>query len=225
MRVGGELWFPAPARRKWNENEGSDVLAADIASGSRAERNASRTDTVCTRGARFVTGSDIVRVARALALEPWHVTETAPAAADDPTGILTGGGRRRVNLRLANGPQGCLFLLRTSGGLGHCGLGDLAPVSCRAFPAHLGDGAPRAVPEKPGGGRPVTEEDLDPAVLAEQKREWGADRDHWFEVVKRWNALTEDADDDPGIRDFQRYLLEAHAAREAGTAWPGEAGR
>lgn len=213
---------------QWVAREGSDVLLTDGAPSTRAAWHASRTEALCTRGPRFVTGADIVRISRTLALEPWHVTESAPAAASDPTGIVTDGGRRRVNLRLANGPHGCLFLLRTSGGLGHCGLGELAPVSCRAFPARLGEGADPAAAraENPTGGpRQWAEDDLDQEKLAEARAAWAADRDHWFEVVKRWNALTEDAtgDDEPGIRDFQRYLLEAHAAREAGTAWPGEA--
>ncbi|MCX4703061.1 hypothetical protein [Streptomyces sp. NBC_01373] len=199
-------------------------MLADSAPRTRAEWHASRTEHLCTRGARFVTGSDIVRLSRALALEPWHMTQTAPAAADDPTGIVTDGGRRRVNLRLANGPNGCVFLLRTSGGLGHCGLGELAPVSCRSFPAHLAEGIPPASSKPQVGSRQLTEEDLDQEMLARAKRDWSADRDHWFEVVKRWNALSEESesDDEPGIRDFQRYLLESHAAREAGTAWPGE---
>ncbi|WP_434587669.1 hypothetical protein [Streptomyces sp. A5-4] len=200
---------------------------ADSAAGIRAERHAARTESLCTRGARYVTGSDIARVSSALALEPWYLTATAPASAGDPTGIVTDGGRRRVNLRLANGPDGCLFLLRTAGALGHCGLGELAPVSCRVFPAHLGDGA-EPVAEKPGKKRQLSEADLDQEMLTEAKRGWTADRDHWFEVVKRWNALrAEDSksDDEPGIRDFQRYLLETHAAREAGIAWPGEAAK
>ncbi|MFF3713928.1 hypothetical protein [Streptomyces phaeochromogenes] len=212
-------------------------MTTDSAPGARAEWHASRTANLCVRGARYVTGSDIVRVSRALALEPWHLTQTAPAAADDPTGIVTHGGRRRVNLRLANGPYGCVFLLRTAGGLGHCGLGELAPLTCRAFPAELGEGAPAAVNKSPGGPRQSTEADLDQELLAEAKRGWTADRDHWFEVVERWNALPDESeggsgsgsvsgsDDDSGIRDFQRYLLETHAAREAGTVWPGEADR
>lgn len=215
------------------------MLTTDSAPGARAEWHASRTESLCVRGARYVTGSDIVRVSRALALEPWHLTQTAPAAADDPTGIVTHGGRRRVNLRLANGPYGCVFLLRTAGGLGHCGLGELAPVSCRAFPAQLGDGTPAAAKKSPVGSRQLTEADLDQELLADAKRGWTADRDHWFEVVERWNALPDESDagggtgsgsgsgsdDESGIRDFQRYLLETHAAREAGTAWPGEADR
>lgn len=215
------------------------MLTTDSAPSARAEWHASRTENLCVRGARYVTGSDIVRVSRALALEPWHLTQTAPAAADDPTGIVTNGGRRRVNLRLANGPYGCVFLLRTAGGLGHCGLGELAPVSCRAFPAQLGEGAPAGTTKSRGGSGQLTEADLDQELLADAKRGWTADRDHWFEVVERWNALPDESgagagsgtgsgsgpDDESGIRDFQRYLLETHAAREAGTAWPGEADR
>ncbi|MGW1561916.1 hypothetical protein ACWCQ1_36090 [Streptomyces sp. NPDC002144] len=37
----------------------------------------------------MVTGADIVRVSPPLALEPWHLTQTAPAAAD-------AGGRART---------------------------------------------------------------------------------------------------------------------------------
>lgn len=206
-------------------------MTAASTPGARAEWHASRAENLCTRGARYVTGSDIVRVSRALALEPWHVTQTAPAAADDPTGIVTDGGRRRVNLRLANGPHGCVFLLRTSGGLGHCGIGELAPVSCRVFPAHLGESAP-AAPGKPTDGvRESTEKDLDQETqetqetLAEAKRGWAADRDDWFDVVKRWNALPDESgsDDEPDIRVFQRYLLEAYASSEAERAKSAEA--
>ncbi|WP_345579197.1 hypothetical protein [Streptomyces prasinosporus] len=92
-------------------------MLSDGAQSTRAAWRASRTEALCTRGARFVTGADLVRVARAPAPEPWHATQTAPAAADDPTGIVTDGGRRRVNPGPADGPRGCL-LPRTSGGLG-----------------------------------------------------------------------------------------------------------
>ncbi|MDH6628270.1 hypothetical protein M2271_006102 [Streptomyces sp. LBL] len=225
------------------------MLKADSAPGARAEWHASRTEKLCTRGSRFVTGADIVRISRTLALEPWHLTQTAPAAADDPTGIVTEGSRRRVNLRLANGRYGCLFLLRTAGGLGRCGLGDLAPASCRAFPAKLGERAP-AAPSGPedksegtaegksegtaaegksegtaeGKSEQLTMDGLDVEMLAEVERGWIEDRDHWFEVVKRWNAQSDEypSGDEADIHVFQRYLLEAHAAREAGTSWPGE---
>lgn len=189
--------------------------------GADAVWQSSRAKRLCLRGPRYVTGTDLVRIARTLALEPWHFTQTAPAAADDPTGVVLDNARRRVNLRVANAAHGCVFHIRTLEGTGRCGLGELAPVSCRMFPALPGRPAPEADGEgaredrERGPGRPLDEEQL-----AEAEREWVADRDHWFEVVARWNALAADAETPPDAQDFQRYLLEAQGAREAGTPWP-----
>lgn len=105
---------------------------------------------------------------------------------------------------------------------GRCGLGDLAPVTCRVFPADPVTGS------APTGRQPGcecqewTEKDLDEEKLTQATNGWAADRDHWFEVVKRWNALADESDSALGIEDFQRYLLEAQAAREAGAPWPEE---
>jgi len=169
------------------------------------------------RGARYVTGADIVRIARTLALEPWHFTQTAPAAADDPTGIVVDEGRRRVNLRLANAAHGCVFLVRTLSGVGRCGLGDLAPAACRVFPADPAADAPAALREPKDSAEPELDQQL-----AEALRGWAADRDHWYEVIARWNAQAANSGGTYGLEDFQRYLLEAQAAREAGAEWPEE---
>jgi hypothetical protein len=155
-----------------------------------------RADTRCTRGAHHVTGADIIRISRTLALEPWHFTQTAPAAADDPTGIVIDAGRRRVRLSLANASHGCVFLVRTPSGAGRCGLGDAAPASCRHFEAN-GDAPANADAE-----------------------ERGTDRDHWREDVTRWNVLAGRSDFSSGIEDFQRYVLEAEYTRRAGLNWP-----
>ncbi|MDQ1005938.1 hypothetical protein QFZ82_000423 [Streptomyces sp. V4I23] len=58
--------------------------------------------------------------------------------------------------------------------------------------------------------------------MAQAPRLWGADRRHGYETVTRWTALAEKSDDLHGIEDFQRYMLEARAAREAGATWPEE---
>jgi hypothetical protein len=155
-------------------------------------------------------------------MEPWHFTQTAPAAAGDPTGIVLDKGRRRVTLKLANATHGCVFSIRTPSGATCCGLGDLAPISCRVFPADTKDGAPAIRPPQGCDCREWKLEDLDEEALAEALRAWSADRDHWFEVVARWNALAARSDEESNIEDFQRYLLEAQAAREAGTEWPEE---
>ncbi|GAA3637781.1 hypothetical protein GCM10022420_008810 [Streptomyces iranensis] len=201
-------------------NERDTVLTADFLPGTDGPWQSSRAKTLCRRGPRYVTGADLVRIARTLALEPWHFTQTAPAAADDPTGVVLDNARRRVTLRVANAAHGCVFHIRTLQGTGRCGLGDLAPASCRMFPALPGKGATRtggeAVEEVRGGTGPR----LDEEQLAEAERQWAADRDHWFELIARWNALAEKAETPPDVEDFQRYLLEAQTSREAGTPWP-----
>jgi hypothetical protein len=168
----------------------------------RTEWLTSRHTTCCARGARHVTGADVVRIARTLAVEPWHFTQTTPAAADDPLGVVLDKGRRRVAITLANAAKGCVFLVVTGSGAGRCGLGEVAPVACRLFPA------------EPDGGSP----DEEHQHLA---AEWTADQAHWEEVVRRWNAQA-NAVGTPGVEDFHRYLLEAQHGREAGTAWPEE---
>ncbi|GAA2328084.1 hypothetical protein GCM10010246_07840 [Streptomyces cuspidosporus] len=186
-------------------------MTVDSIAGPEAQWQTSRAKALCYRGPRYVTGADLVRIARTLALEPWHFTQTAPAAANDPTGVVLDNARRRVNLRVANAAHGCVFHIRTLEGTGRCGLGELAPVSCRMFPSVPGG---KAEPAGEGGHR------LDEEELAAAERQWIADRDHWFELVARWNTLAEKAETPPDVEDFQRYLLEAQAAREAGTPWP-----
>ena len=189
-----------------------------------------RADTHCVRGPRDVTGADIVRVAKALAIEPRHFTQEAPAAVDDPAGIVLDNGRRRVMLTMANAAQGCVFLLRVAGGEGRCGLGDLAPLACHIFPLD-----PRSAPGGPAGADDEAAEigpvgpdlavppDLTPAQVAEVQRTWADDQAHWHEAVGRWNRGAGRPDDKPlGSWDFQRYLLEAQAARAAGRDWPEE---
>jgi hypothetical protein len=193
-------------------------LESDSLDSTEAEWQSCRAETRCARGARYVTGADMVRISQTLALEPWHFTQTAPAAADDPTGIVVDEGRRRVNLRLANAAHGCVFLVRTLNGVGRCGLGELAPVSCRVFPVDPKAGAPAA-------GQAPTEsvqQKVGDEQLAEALRGWAADRDHWLEAIARWNAQAANSHGTYSVEDFQRYLLEAHNARERGAAWPEE---
>ncbi|GAA0330250.1 hypothetical protein GCM10010151_20100 [Actinoallomurus spadix] len=197
-------------------------MLSDESPGVRAQWQACRAKTRCARGARHVTGADIVRISRTLAVEPWQFTQTAPAVAGDPTGIVLDKGRRRVFLKLANAMHGCVFSVRTPSGATCCGLGDVAPASCRIFPAATKDGAPEVRSEPGCDCREWKLEDLDQEALTETLRTWSADRDHWFEVVARWNALATESDEDLSIEDFQRYLLEAQYAREAGAGWPEE---
>jgi Fe-S-cluster containining protein len=204
-------------------SERDEPLLSKATQAAQGDWQSCRADDRCSRGARYVTGADIVRISQTLALEPWHFTQTAPAGANDRTGIVVDEGRRRVKLMLANAAHGCVFLIRTPDGTGRCGLGDLAPISCRMFPAELSSGGGAGQSRQPGpSGKEWTEADLDQDALAEARREWAADRDHWYEVISRWNASAAAAGGARGVEDFQRYLLEAQSARKAGAAWPEE---
>jgi len=193
---------------------------------------ACRAQNRCSRGAAGVTGADVVRISRTLAVEPWFFTQTAPAAVADPGGIVLDKGRRRVTLTLANAAHGCVFLLKTASGASCCGLGDVAPVACRLFPVDPVTAGPTAVGSAPAG--PVTADPIaghPPGCRCrerteqhlEDRRGWAADQAHWHETVVRWNRQSADARAQAvGIEDFQRYLLEAQTAREAGAGWPEE---
>lgn len=164
-------------------------------------------------------------------MEPWHFTQTAPAAVDDPEGVVLDQGRRRVRLTLANAAHGCVFLLRTASGASCCGLGALAPASCRLFPWDPTGNAPTADPTTadqvtagPMAGHPPgcrCRERMEPHP--DEMDGWAADQAHWRETVTRWNRQYANVSAEVvGIADFQRYLLEAQTAREAGTDWPEE---
>jgi Fe-S-cluster containining protein len=190
---------------------------------ARPEWHSCRAKACCSRGARDVNGADIVRISRGLAMEPWHFTQTVPAASDDAAGIVVDRGRRRVGLTLATAAQGCVFLVRSLSGAACCGIGDLAPTSCRAFPADLAASTAAQAPvERRDTGcvcREWTESDLSPEDLAEPMQTWASHRAHWLALIARWNAASAKADG-TSIEDFQRYVLEADESRSAGLPWP-----
>jgi hypothetical protein len=167
----------------------------------------------CANGAADVTGTDIVRISRTLAVEPWHFTETAPAATDDPAGIVFDKGRRRATLHLANGTHGCLFQIVTVSGESRCGLGDVAPISCRIYPVD-----PIGEQRSGATGVPAQAPASDDGYLVELLREVGSDREFWHRIIAKWNefgGIQQPAAPGYTMQDFQRYLLEAQAFREA----------
>jgi hypothetical protein len=231
----------------------------------RAAWQACRARQRCARVADGVTGADVVRISRTLAVEPWHFTQAAPAAVGDPGGIVLDKGRRRVTLTLATAAHGCVFLVRTASGATCCGLGDLAPVSCRLFPIDPATGDAPATGDVPeagcatgdapaagcAAGGSASGESLtagavipdaasgepmpghssacrcraQPGAHLDERQGWAADQGHWHETVARWNRQFGNASAAAtGIEDFQRYLMEAQAAREAGAGWPEEVG-
>ena len=165
-----------------------------------------RVKACCSRGAE-VTGADLVRIAKGLAVEPWHLVESLPAGDDDPTAISLGPGRQ-VRLRLPTTTSGCAFLWRTKFGAGRCGLGDLAPAACQVFPAEPRRAAP-CVRSEPGCVcRQWTDDDLDPDELEEPVRAAHQELVEWYDAVSRWNAGQRQEDRDVELSEFLSRVMQ-----------------
>lgn len=89
---------------------------------------------------------EVVAIARALAVAPTRFArlEVTNEGSADAIAIAPGGGdRRRIVLRRRPDGAGrtrCVFLLTAGSGRAICGLGELAPEACRAFPAPATEG-------------------------------------------------------------------------------------
>ena len=174
----------------------------------------------CEIGKVEVTTGDVVRIARALAIEPWTFVELTPTA-DGAAGVELDQSGPQHRLVLATGAAGCVFLIRTSSGAGRCGLGDLAPAACRMFPADP-TAADVTVRTSPGCVcREWTDRDLDGEELTDTSAAARSDRAASRVLVERWNAYVRQAGPEAGIRsgDFLRYALEAQTMLDYGGRW------
>jgi hypothetical protein len=85
----------------------------------------------CPDGRIAVSGRDITRITRQLAVEPWQFADIVRTRRDDPDGIALDAGPHRHRLVLQRDTDGdCVFLLRMNDGTARCGLGALRPATC-----------------------------------------------------------------------------------------------
>jgi Fe-S-cluster containining protein len=88
------------------------------------------------------TGRDVWRIARTLEVPPWSFVRYFPAREPGGDAFALDGSDARYRLVLAKQeseekPPPCIFLKETRHGYHRCGLGELRPAHCRAFPADL----------------------------------------------------------------------------------------
>jgi hypothetical protein len=166
-----------------------------------------RAKTCCGAGVA-VTDADIARIATGLGVEPSDFVAPAPALAGDPAAVRLGPSGP-VRLRIAVNEGGCVFLLRARSGAGRCGLGDLAPATCRVFPADVAAVEPSPRAETGCDCREWTAADLDRDELAGVLASARADLQRWHARVAHWNAYAARADPPPDLADLWRYLLHA----------------
>jgi hypothetical protein len=115
-------------------------------------------------------------------------------------------------------PAPCIFLLRTRNGYHRCGLGDLRPAVCRAFPSELVDGVLCMRPDPGCTCRTWSLADVEIAEEQERIAVRQEEGEEYCAVVARWNERVAAA---PAAAftfpDYCTFLLEAYdAAPEAG---------
>lgn len=178
-----------------------------------------REKNCCTYYAVYLTGDEIVRVARTLDAPPWTFTIAVPAAGVAGDAFALDRSALRYRAALTKLPDGaererCIFLLRLADGTARCGLGGSRPAPCRSFPVELHEGALRVSAEG-CTCRSWSLEDIDPEsdralLLAESNA-----RAEYAGLVANWNAhvaATAGAESF-SYPDFCRFLLAQYAAR------------
>lgn len=175
-----------------------------------------REKTCCTYYAVYLTGDEIVRVARTLDAPPWTFSMAVPAEAV-PDAFALDHSALRYRAALTKLPDGdgrerCIFLFRLSEGTARCGLGESRPTPCRTFPVELHEDALRVSAEG-CTCRTWSLDDIDPeadrALLQIESRA----REAYAGTVRNWNAYVAAAETESfAYPDFCRFLLDQYTA-------------
>ena len=170
------------------------------------------------------TGGDIWRIATQLQVPPESFVRTIPAAPAAHDGVLFAPDGQPMHLALARravkGRQAaCVFLMQIREDVARCGLGDLRPLPCQAFPGSEAGGVLAVSAHHGCTCRAWSLADLDrPVVTALLERE-AAERDLDRRLIHEWNRQVAA---DPGaahsLADFCGYLMRAYADHTAGAA-------
>ena len=172
------------------------------------------------------TGRDIWRIARSLQTPPWSFLICFPTPQPRRDAFLLDQSGRQFRVVLAKGPSRrktlpppCIFLLRTRDGHHRCGLGDLRPRVCQAFPSELVDGVLCLQPDSGCTCRTWALADVDLAEETALVTARQADAEDYCAVVARWNARVAAGPAEASFTfpDYCNYLLETYDALAAGT--------
>ncbi|HUZ02120.1 MAG TPA: hypothetical protein VMU89_17370 [Thermomicrobiaceae bacterium] len=181
---------------------------------------ACRQKTCCSARLVTLTGRDVWRIARSMNVVPWSFLvyfESEPAP--DAFALDHSGRRYRLALnkrpsRRTKTPWPCLFLLSTRDGHHLCGLGELRPQSCKAFPSEPVDGVLCLAGGCSCRTWALADVDIEEEAAAVRDRE--EELADYAEVVVGWNAAVAAAPEGVSLdlADYCRYLLEVYDAVE-----------
>lgn len=190
-------------------------MSAPVMTAKAATWLACKQKTCCHNTWVIPTGRDIWRIARALQTPPWTFLLYFQAADQRGDCFQLDHSGRQFRLALAKGrpwrkgaPTPCIFLLRTRDGAHRCGLGDLRPSACQAFPSELAGGVLRLRADAGCTCRAWTLADVDIAEEITLVKAREAAGNEYAAVVARWNARFTGA---PAaactFQDYCAYLL------------------
>jgi Fe-S-cluster containining protein len=176
-----------------------------------------REKTCCSYYVVSVTGSDVWRIMRALQLSPADFLRYWETAEEAPGRFLLRPEGPYCELVLAKRPMPeplaspCVFLTRTSDGHGVCGLGDLRPGQCQAYPVYLEDGRVRLINDPRGCVRTWSYGDVDLARERDRFRRLAAEQEEHQATVAEWNRRVREARRERAFEEFCAYLANRHA--------------
>jgi Fe-S-cluster containining protein len=195
---------------------------------------ACKAKSCCYTPAVVPTGRDVWRIARALDTPPWSFLRYFPTARPRRDAFALDQSGQQFRLALGKAPSRrktalpCIFLLRTRNGHHRCGLGDLRPLVCRAFPADVVDG----VLSLSNAGQCVcrtwalADVDIAEETALVEARQRGAEE--YCAIVARWNARVAAAPPDTTFTfaDYCDFLLETYDGIETSQsqAWAARNG-
>lgn len=167
-----------------------------------------------------VTARDVWRIMRALHISATDVLRYWEREHEAPGRFLLSPDGPFCELVLAKRPlpepllSPCVFLLRTSDGHGVCGLGELRPGQCQAYPVFQHGDLIRLVNDSQGCVRTWSYGDLDLererpllARLATEEREHQA-------LVANWNSRVCGEHRERSFEEFCSYLINHCADKE-----------
>jgi hypothetical protein len=173
--------------------------------------------TCCYAPLVIPTGRDVWRIARTLDVPPWSFLIYFQSREPRRDAFLLDRSGTQFRLALAKGrrrrttsPPPCIFLMRTRRGFHRCGLGQLRPGVCRAFPSELVDGVLCLRPDTGCTCRAWSLSDVDIGVevaLVDQRQ---ADAEEYCAVVERWNEGVDGSDTGHDFVEYCAYLLDVY---------------
>ena len=200
----------------------SGALAASQPEQKHAICSGCRVRTCCYHYRVTITGFDLWRIAHTLDVPAEQFVSYAPAEPGNEGAfrLAPGGEGYELVLSKTADPRrhaGCVFLVKTRGGIHRCGLGDLQPDACAIYPAYVQeDGLLRVVNDPEACWRSWSAPELDAEVERRRFETHAQNQSEYAAIVEAWNERVIGGDREYGISDFLGYIENQYAARHAG---------